>query len=226
MMKPVPSGIEYVYPPVAYPDGRRSVCKIPPGYVQPALSKSDYQDLSDEYDLEIALVKAVMDVESAGSGFLLKEPAPARPKILFEAQWFYKLTPKPVSKSRPDLSSPVWDRDLYKGGSAEWDDRLLDAMEFDEVQALKSASFGLGQLMGFNYPATGCTSIQQFIQENFAGEYWQARHMMNFIVKRDLLGHLKNKAWDKFAFGYNGEFYWKNGYGIKLADAYNKALIA
>jgi hypothetical protein len=50
------------------------------------LSKSDYQDLSNEFDLEIALVKAVMDVESAGSGFLLKEPAPARPKILFEAQ--------------------------------------------------------------------------------------------------------------------------------------------
>jgi hypothetical protein len=24
-MKPVPNGIEYVYPPVAYPDGRRTI---------------------------------------------------------------------------------------------------------------------------------------------------------------------------------------------------------
>ncbi len=57
----------------------------------------------------------------------------------------------------------MWNRDLYKGGSAEWDERLLDAMEFDEIQALKSASFGLGQVMGFNYTAAGCASIQQFI---------------------------------------------------------------
>ncbi|MEG4109762.1 N-acetylmuramidase family protein [Microcoleus sp. S13_C5] len=225
MMKPLPSGIEYVYPPVTYPDGKRTICKIPSGYVQPALSKSDYQDLSDEFDLEIALVKAVMEVESAGSGFLLKEPSPARPKILFEAHWFYKFTPKPVSKSRSDLSSPVWDRNLYKGGSAEWDERLLDAMEFDEIQALKSASFGLGQVMGFNYTAAGCASIQQFIQENFAGEYWQARHMMNFILDRNLLGHLKQKDWDKFAFGYNGERYWENEYQIKLANAYQNELV-
>ncbi|MBE9184888.1 N-acetylmuramidase family protein [Microcoleus sp. LEGE 07076] len=226
MMKPVPSEIEYFYPPVTYPNGKRIICKIPSGYVQPALSKSDYQDLSDEFDLEIALVKAVMKVESAGSGFLLKEPSPARPKILFEAHWFYKLTPKPVSQSRPDLSSPVWDRDLYKGGSAEWDERLLDAMEFDEIQALKSASFGLGQVMGFNYTVAGCASIQQFIQENFAGEYWQARHMMNYIVNKNLLGHLKRKNWNKFAFGYNGEKYWENEYDIKLAKAYDRALVA
>jgi len=225
-MKPVPSGIEYVYPPTTYPDGRRAICKIPSGYVQSALSKSDYQDLSDEFDLELACVKAVMEVESAGSGFLLKEPSPARPKILFEAHWFYKLTPKPVSQSRPDLSSHVWDRELYLGGSAEWDKRLLDAMEFDEFQAIKSASFGLGQIMGFNYTAAGCASIQQFIQENFAGEYWQARQMMNFIVNSDLLAHIKRKDWDRFAFGYNGEEYRKNDYHIKLANAYEKALLA
>jgi hypothetical protein len=226
MIKPVPSGIEYVYPPVTYVDGRRTICKIPSGYVQPALSKSDYQDLSDEFDLEIALVKAVMEVESAGSGFLIKEPSPARPKILFEAHWFYKLTPKPVSKSRPDLSSREWDSNLYKGGSAEWDKRLFDAMEFDEIQALKSASFGLGQVMGFNYPAAGCASIQQFIQENFAGEYWQARHMMNFIVNNKLLDDLKRKDWNSFARGYNGVSFWKNEYHIKLAKAYEEALLA
>lgn len=225
-MKPVASGVEYVYPPIAYSDGRRTICKVPVGYVQTALSNSDYQDLSNEFGLEIALLKAVIEVESAGSGFLLKELSPARPKILFEAHWFYKLTPKPVSKSHPNLSSREWDKSLYMGGSAEWDKRLLKAMEFDEIQALKSASFGLGQVMGFNYPAAGCTSIQQFIQENFAGEYWQARHMLNFIVSKDLLDALKNKAWDDFAFGYNGSGYRKNQYHIKLANSYGNALLA
>jgi hypothetical protein len=220
-MKPVASGIEYSYPCIAYSDGRKSVCKIPSGYSQLALSEADYQDLSSEFGLEVALIKTVMDVESSGSGFLLNEPAPARPKILFEAQWFYKLTPKPVSKTRPDLSSPTWNRALYKGGSAEWS-RLLDAMDFDEVQAVKSASFGLGQVMGFNYPAAGCSSLQQFIQENFAGEYWQARHMLNFIKNNNLLDELQRKDWAGFACGYNGPGYKANQYDIKLAQAYQR----
>jgi hypothetical protein len=224
-MRPVPSGIEYSYPSVRYADGRKSIVKIPSGYVQPALSEQDYQDLSHEFDLEVAMIKAVIEVESAGSGFLLNEVAPARPKILFEAHWFYTLTPQPVSRTRPDLSSPVWDRDLYKGGSAEWG-RLLDAMAFDEVQALKSASYGLGQVMGFNYPAAGCSSIQQFIQENFAGEYWQARHMMNFIVKNGLSDELKRQDWANFALGYNGEGYRLNRYDTKLANTYHRALSA
>ena len=79
------------------------------------------------------------------------------------------------------MSSRIWDKSFYKGGSAEWN-RLLDAMEFDEIEALKSASYGIGQVMGFNYKVTSCGSIQQFIEENFAGEYWQARHMMNYIA--------------------------------------------
>ncbi|NCR59451.1 MAG: N-acetylmuramidase family protein [Microcystis aeruginosa LL13-06] len=224
-MRPVPSGVEYIYPPVSYSDGRKSIVKIPAGYVQPALSDQDYKDLSSEFDLEIPMIRAVMEVESAGSGFLLSEPAPARPKILFEAHWFYQLTPKPVSQTRPDLSSPTWNKSLYKGGSAEWG-RLLDAMQFDEIQALKSASYGLGQVMGFNYTVAGCSSIKQFIQENFAGEYWQARHMMNFIVNNGLKDELKRQDWAGFALGYNGSGYRANRYDTKLANAYHRSLSA
>ncbi|MBN8561047.1 MAG: N-acetylmuramidase family protein [Leptolyngbya sp. UWPOB_LEPTO1] len=223
-MRPVPSEIKYSFPPITYPDGRKSVCKIPQGYIQPALSTSDYHELSKEYGVELALVKAVMQVESCGSGFLLNEPAPARPKILFEAHLFYHATPKPVSRSRPDLSCPEWNQDLYKGGSAEWG-RLLDAMEFDEVPALASASYGLGQVLGENYKLAGCASIQQFIQENFAGEYWQARHMMNYIVNTNLLDFLKQRNWAKFAYGYNGPLYWEHEYDKKLAAAYKEAVV-
>jgi len=224
-MQAVPSGIEYSFPPITYADGRKSIVKIPSGHVQSALSDKDYQDLSSEFGLDIAMIKAVVEVESAGSGFLLKEPAPARPKILFEAHWFYQLTPKPVSQTRPDLSSKTWNKSLYKGGSAEWQ-RLLDAMGFDEIQALKSASYGLGQVMGFNYTVAGCDSIQQFVEENFAGEYWQARHMMNFIVHNGLKDELKHQDWAGFAKGYNGPGYALNHYDTKLANAYHRALSA
>ena len=157
-------------------------------------------------------------MESSGSGFLLSEPAPARPKILFEAHWFYKLTPKPVSKIRPDLSSPVWNQRLYKYGSKEYA-RLEEAMEFDELQALKSASWGLGQVMGFNYYLAGCQSIQQFIVEEFAGEKMQVAHMLSFIKNSNLLDELREGDWKGFAKGYNGSGYAANKYDIKLAKA-------
>ncbi len=224
-MRTVPSGIEYIYPTVSYHDGRQSIVNIPAGYVQPALSDQEYKDLSSEFDLEIPLIRAVMEVESKGSGFLLSEPAPARPQILFEAHWFHKLTKGLVSKTRPDLSSRKQNPNLYKGGSAEWG-RLLDAMAFDEIPALQSASYGLGQVMGFNHELAGCSSIQQFIQENFAGEYWQACHMMSFIVnKKGLKNKLKHQDWAGFALVYNGEKYRVNKYDTKLANAYRKACL-
>lgn len=221
-MRPVPDGIEYVYPPTTYADGRPSICTIPDGFVQMALSDEDMDQLSDEFGIEAPLVKAVMAVESSGSGFLLKEPPPARPKILFEAHQFYRLTPVPVSKTRPDLASPTWDRSLYKGGSAEWP-RLLDAMTFDETMALQSASWGLGQVMGFNYKVVGCSSVTEMVTQAFAGEYWQAWHMMNFIANNDLISKLTNHDWAGFAYRYNGAGYATNQYDKKLAAAFERA---
>jgi hypothetical protein len=185
---------------------------------QPAISDDDLRELADVYNVSPAHLDAVLQVEAAGSGFILREPPPSRPKILFEAHWFYKLTPLPVSKTRPDLSSRFWNRRLYKGGSAEWD-RLRDAFEFDPRQALKSASWGLGQVMGFNYTAAGCENIEQFVVEAFTGEKEQFQHMLNFIDNNELMGHLRNGRWASFARGYNGSGYRANQYDTKLARA-------
>jgi len=185
---------------------------------QRAISDDDIRELADVYNVDPAHLDAVLQVEAAGSGFLLNEPPPARPKILFEAHWFYKLTPLPVSKTRPDLSSRHWNRRLYKGGSAEWD-RLEDACEFDMTQALKSASWGLGQVMGFNYAVAGCETIEQFVVEAFSGEREQFQHMLNFIESNGLMGHLRAGRWASFARGYNGSGYRANRYDEKLARA-------
>ena len=212
-------------PPFTYdypnktPDGRFvPVSWTGPIPGQPAITADDIAELADVWNINPCHLRAVLAVESAGSGFLLREPPPARPKILFEAHWFYKLTPKPVSRTRPDLSSPAWNRSLYKGGSAEWD-RLHDAMEFDPIQALKSASWGLGQVMGFNYTVAGCSSIEQFVVENFTGEKQQFNHMLNFIENNDLMAALRAGRWAAFAKGYNGAGYRANRYDEKLAAA-------
>lgn len=211
------SGFLYSYPHVY--DGRFMpvswVGNIPP---QSAITDGDIAELADRWSVNPCHLRAVLAVESAGSGFLLKEPAPARPKILFEAHWFYKLTPKPVSRTRPDLSSKRWNRKLYKGGSAEWD-RLRDAMAFDPLPALKSASWGLGQVMGFNYKVAGCASVEQFVVENFTGEKQQFNHMLNFVDNNSLMGHLRAGRWASFARGYNGAGYRANRYDEKLAAA-------
>lgn len=226
-MRPFPENIRFVYPPITWPDGRKSIVAVPPPnvYVQSALTPQDLQDLSQEFNLAIPLIRAVVAVECAGSGFLLQEPPPARPKILFEAHLFYRLTPQPVSRSRPDLSSPQWNRSLYKGGSAEWN-RLLDAMAFDPPNALKSASYGLGQVVGENFIAAGCKSVEQMVVESFAGEYWQARHMMNFIANNNLSDSLRQHDWATFAFHYNGPEHWRNNYVGKLEDAFRRVCVA
>jgi hypothetical protein len=215
------STAKFVYSyPYTSPDGRFMPVSwgqlTPPA--QPAITDADLAQLADQWRVPKCHLRAVLSVESAGSGFLLNEPAPARPKILFEAHWFYRLTPQPVSQTRPDLSSKRWDRSLYKGGSAEWD-RLKDAMKFDEVQALKSCSWGLGQVMGFNYAVAGCDSVEQFVVENFTGEKEQFNHMLNFIDNNGLMSHLRAGRWASFARGYNGAGYRANRYDEKLAAA-------
>jgi len=204
----------------SFPDGRWSPVLIAGKGIpeQLALSEQDLEELADIYRINICNLKAVLAVESAGSGFLLSEPAPSRPKILFEAHWFYKLTPQPVSKVRPDLSTPRWNKSLYKGGSAEYS-RLEDAVSFDYHNALKSASWGLGQVMGFNFELAGCDRVEQFVVEAFEGEKQQFKHMLNFIENTDLMGHLRNNRWAAFAKGYNGSGYKANKYDRRLAAA-------
>jgi hypothetical protein len=210
----------FTYGDATGPDGRWFPvlfdAEAPP--VQPALTDQDIWDASEVFDVPAAHVDAVRQVEAAGSGFLLNEPMPARPKILLEGHWFYKLTPVAVSKVRPDLSHPNWTNRYYKGGSAEWD-RLRDAYRFDPHNALKSASWGLGQVMGFNFELAGCESVEDMVVEAFTGEPQQFMHMMNYVQNTDLLPALRKGDWERFAKGYNGPGYAQNSYNIKLAHA-------
>lgn len=221
MIRPINSEIQFHPKPIRYSDGRSSIVSIPNGYVQEALKTQDYQDLAKEFGLSVPLIRTVISVESSGNGFLIKEPSPARPKVRLESHWLYQLSAKPISKTRPDLSSKAWKPELVLGGSKEWN-RLLDAMAFDSIAAIKSCSWGLGQVMGFNFQAAGCSTINQFVRENFAGEYWQARHMMNFIENNHILDELQRKDWEGFAYRYNGEGFRVNNYHGKLAAAYKR----
>jgi hypothetical protein len=198
-------------------DGRWfPVCWADAAPPQNALGDQDILDAAARYDVPAAHIDAVRQVEAGASGFLLSEPHPARPKVLFERHWFYKLTPVKVSAVRPDLSNPS--PGGYKGGAAEWD-RLKDAAQFDLPNALKSASWGLGQVMGFNFKVAGCASIEDYVVEAFTGESAQFGHMLHFIANNSLMDELRRGDWRGFAKGYNGPAYEQNDYHKKLARA-------
>lgn len=185
------------------------------------LTDIDYKRAANLLGVEVAVIRAVVEVESAGHGFL----PDGRPKILFERHWFWKLTPLPVSRTRPDLSNSK--PGGYLGGTREWD-RLSDAIKFDRIAALKSASWGLAQIMGFNYEIAGFSDVEEFVRAMHDSEGKQLQAMMNFIKNnpatyqnRNMLTALRNYDWRTFARIYNGS----GGLGVydlKLAAAYKR----
>ncbi len=189
-----------------------------------ALSQQAYKDASNAFDCEIAVVKAVAEVESSGHGFL---PC-GIPVILFEAHWFAKLTGHAYNKSHPDISSRIWNRKLYATGK-DWIDRgrkeaqrLEKASSLNRDAALQSASYGMFQVMGFNWKLCGYKSLQAFINDVWSSEDGQLRAFVGFVKGKKLEKYLREKDWDAFASKYNGEGYKQNRYDEKLQAAYLK----
>ncbi|HLN23870.1 MAG TPA: N-acetylmuramidase family protein [Patescibacteria group bacterium] len=167
-----------------------------------------------------AAVAAVCHVESSGGGFL----PDGRPKILFEAQTFHRLTMSRWDSAYPGISSPHWDRSLYGAPGGHQYDRLASAMQLDQSAALQSASWGLFQIMGTNYGRCGFVSIEAFVDAMVAGE---GEHLDAFVgfIRSDtrLLAAIQGQDWPTFARLYNGPAYAENQYDTKLAAAFDAA---
>jgi len=138
------------------------------------LLKQSYRRVAQGNGLELAKIKAVDEVESRGEGFL---PS-VEPKILFEAHWFSRFTDGKHDDTHPAISSPEWNPSLYEGGAAEHD-RLQEATDRNREAALKSASWGRFQIMGFNWKACGYESLQAFVNGMYESE---EEHLRAFRV--------------------------------------------
>lgn len=154
---------------------------------------------------------AVLTVETAGCGFL----ADRRPKILFERHVFSRRTGGSFDAVDPGVSHPK--AGGYGAGGANQYARLARAMQLDADEALKSASWGLGQIMGFNAEVVGYDTPADMIDAFRDSEDHQIAAMMGFVVQEGLAGHLRSRRWADFARGYNGVNFQKNGYDAKLA---------
>lgn len=180
------------------------------------LTENNYRAAAELLGVDVATVKAVAEVESAGGGFL----ANGQPKILFEGHWFHKLTGgKYTNPENANISYPKWITTYYNENQHA---RLAKAVRLDREAALKSASWGKFQIMGFNYAKAGFDNLQSFINAMYRSEGAQLIAFVNFVKNTGLDAPLKRKDWAGFARGYNGSGYAKNKYDIKLANAYKK----
>ena len=181
------------------------------------LSEADYQNAADLLGVEVACVKAVTSVESSGGGFY----ASGLPKILFEAHVFARQTAQKYNISNPKISSAKWNKALYAGGEKELN-RLKEAMTLDESAALRSASWGLFQILGINHKACGFNSVQEFVTAHVESEAKQLDAFVKFLKANKMDVSLRNKNWQAFAKAYNGPAFKSNSYDTKLEAAYNK----
>ncbi|RWE09948.1 MAG: DUF3380 domain-containing protein [Mesorhizobium sp.] len=162
-------------------------------------------------------MRAFMDVEAAGSGF----DRHGRPKLLFEPHVFYRnlAGAKRTAAVKAGLAYAEWGAKPYPKDSYP---RLVAAMEIDETAALKSASWGLTQILGENFKAAGFATVQAMVQAFMADEAAHLEAAVRFIKANKLDDELRDHNWAGFARGYNGPAYKKNRYDSKLASAYAK----
>jgi|GEM_PF-2016219 len=180
-----------------------------------ALTDADFVSTATTLGVSVAALKAVVSVESSGSGFFQD----GRPKILFEAAYFSALTNHIYDGAYPDISSRGWNPELYIGGAGEYN-RLDKARAIHEEAALRSASWGLAQIMGDNFAISGYADVFSFVKDMYESEGKQLQAMANYIKGNGLDTALQNGDWADFAYRYNGPGYQQNNYDGKLESAF------
>jgi len=192
------------------------------------LKEQDIIDVAHQLNIEVAVVKAVNEVESSGRGYLID----GRVKILFEGHVFWQqlmardINPVPLAKGNENVLYKAWTKKFYVGGKGEYArlDQAIGILNNDKVTeaAYASASWGLYQVMGFHYKSLGYDEIIQFVGEMKESEGHQLKIFSKFIQVNKLTSFLQKKQWAEFAMRYNGAGYKENKYDEKLEKAYKK----
>lgn len=189
------------------------------------LTNQEIALIAKEYDLEPALAKSVLIVETGTSltGYL----PDGRLKILFEGHIMYKKLKEKFGKSaaddlakkHPEIIYPSWTKEHYLGGAGEWK-RLAIAQKVNDTFAKESASWGLPQILGMNYAMVGCSTVSEMIQRMEKSNMDQLELFFNFIEASKIMQALKDHDWKKFTRVYNGPGQ-VDIYSQKLENTYN-----
>jgi hypothetical protein len=173
---------------------------------------------------DAAYIWTVVEVETAGltQGFGFR--VDRRPQILFERHIFRKYTKGRFNDVAPDISGPAGGYGLLSEqyGKLENALALCAKAKLGQEPALQSASWGMGQVMGFNYDVAGYKSALRMVQAMVRSEDAQLASMAGFLKANGLADKMRKKDWAGFARMYNGPRYWQNRYDVKLAEQYQR----
>ena len=81
---------------------------------------------------------------------------------------------------------------------------LIRAIAIDETAALKSASYGAGQVLGENFALCGWPSVQAFVLDMCDHEDAHIRAMLGFMEAKGLARAMRDRDFDAIARVYNG----------------------
>jgi hypothetical protein len=183
-----------------------------------ALERAGFEPTGQRY------IWTVCEVETADVTHGLGFRPDRRPQMLFERHVFRKLTQGRFDKEAPDLSGS---QGGY-GTVASQYDRLHRALDLcgsaglGPEAALQSASWGIGQVMGFNHADAGFETGEALVEAFVQSEDAQLLGMTSFLKAKGLVELLRTQNWTAFAKAYNGQDFAKNHYDIRLAQQYER----
>lgn len=181
------------------------------------LSDEDFEIVADELGVEVAAIKAVVEIEAgkAMKGFA----APGVPVINFDAS-MYRIYRKKAPDRSGDKNAKV-PAGLSGYALREWT-QLTNARKKNSDGADMGTFWGMFQIGGFNYKLCGCKTVKEFVAVMSESEFSQLELFAKFISATGYLADLKAKNWAGFARKYNGAGYRARGYHTRMAAAYKK----
>lgn len=189
------------------------------------LTEEDYRTVAEELGVEVAAIKAVVDIEAgvAHEGFWDE----GKPLINFDLSMYKRLAPRHgVSLTQAKRIAPdVFRRpDTRRYGSyqAAQQARLDAAKAIDEASALESTFWGMFQIGGFNWKKCEAGSVHEFVDLMSRSERDQLELFAKFIVNSGMVDDIRKKNWLAFALKYNGPKAKSRGYHTRLAASYKK----
>jgi peptidoglycan hydrolase-like protein with peptidoglycan-binding domain len=206
---------------------------VAPFIAQKYLSAASYQQAAQELGTDSATVQTVCQVETSGAGFFSNGQC----TILFERAQMYRTlstvlpaaTLAKITTQNPNVVNSQ--SGGYQGGPAEWT-RLKQAQTIciengvSPDLALRCASWGLFQIMGYYYVQAGYKSVEDFTNAMQVSETNQLEAFVSYVQDMNggnMVAALRAHNWVSFATQYNGvNEHAQNNYDGKLAAAYEK----
>ncbi len=189
------------------------------------LTEQDYAEVAEEMGVEVAAIKAVVDIEAgaAHKGFW----APGKPLINFDLSIYRKMAPKhglnlaSLRKSNPMIFAAP---NIKKYGSQQAAEQaILDAAAaVDTASAWESTFWGMFQIGGFNYKLCGYGSVQEFVEAMSYSEREQLEIFAHFCDTLGYTKYIRSRDWASFSRRYNGPSYKSRRYDARMAAAYRK----